>query len=68
METGNGILQYLDMEQRMKIANECGITTRQQVYNIATGKSKNFVLLQKLVEKAEENRRLIDRAKELTAA
>lgn len=68
MATENGILKYLDMEERMEIAKSCNITTRQQVYLVATGKSKNMTLYRKLVEKAEQNRQLLDRALKLTAA
>lgn len=59
------ILRFTDTEQRMKIAREYGVTTRQQVYNILRGKSKNFSLLQRLLHQAEENKQLQERALEL---
>jgi hypothetical protein len=60
-----GLLDWLDAEQRMEIARAFGVTSRRQVYNIIMGNSKNFQLLTRLTEKAEENKRLYDRARAL---
>lgn len=62
------ILVWLDYSQRMEIALKHGVKTRQQVYNIVTGKCKNYELLNELIEKAEYNKGLRDRAKQLAAA
>lgn len=64
----NGILKYLEKEQCMEIARSCGVTTYRQVAYVASGESQNLILLQKLVEKANENKRLLDRALELSTA
>lgn len=64
----DAIYQWLDYNQRMQIARELGVTSRRQVYNVLTGKSKNFELLARLVEAAEHNKQLYERAKQLEAA
>lgn len=61
----HSILQWLDHDQLMEIALQHGVTSRRQVYNIIYGKSKNFILLEKLVERAEKNKQLHDRARQL---
>ena len=59
------LLNWIDAEQRMEIARAYGVTSSRQVYNIIMGKSKNFALLAKLTEKAEENKKLFERARAL---
>jgi hypothetical protein len=56
---------WLDSNQRMEIARAHGVTSRRQVYNVMNGISKNYDLLKALVEKAEENKALYERARQL---
>lgn len=63
--TAAAILKYTDAVQRMEIAMSEGITSRQGVYNVIYGKTKNWKLLTRLIEKAEFNKNLELRAKQL---
>lgn len=59
------VLKWLDYSQRMTIARQHGIKSRRQVYNVVMGKSQNFTLLEALIEKAEQNKKLYERSKQL---
>ena len=63
-----GILDWLTHSEKMTIARDHGVTSERQVYNIIMGRSKNFPLLTALTEKAEANRHLRERARQLEAA
>lgn len=63
-----GILKWLDHAQTMEIAKKHCVKSRRQVYNVIMGVSKNFALLDELTAKAEENKKLQDRAKQLENA
>lgn len=63
-----GILEWTTFEERMKIAKEEGVTSRHGVNNIISGRSKNFILLNRLLEKAEYNKQLEQRSKQLETA
>jgi len=59
------IKTWTDHNERMEIAREVGITTRQQVSNVMRGKNKNFILLQRLIAKAKENLKAVEEARAL---
>ena len=59
------IRDWTDARQRMKIAREFGITSSSQICNVINGKTPNFTLLNKLIEAAENNKKLIERARKL---
>jgi predicted XRE-type DNA-binding protein len=55
------VKRYLQKNDLTEIAQEVGIT-RSQVSNVLAGRSKNFKVLAKLVERAEGNKALTQRA------
>lgn len=60
-----GILDWTTHEERLEIAREEGVTSRQGINNIISGRSKNFRLLNRLTERAERNKNLVPRSKQL---
>ena len=72
IQTKQTIWTYTDFRERMTIAKSFGISSRQTIHNLfhpdAEKRTKNFALLRALIEKAEENKALIERAKNIEAA
>lgn len=56
------ILRWITKEERRKIMKEFGIKSDQHIYNIANLKSNNYPVLQKVVELAEHNKMLTEKA------
>lgn len=52
------ILEWTDKRQRKAIALEVGITTTQQIMNVIKGRSRNFILKNRLIEQAKINKKL----------
>lgn len=57
--------QYLQKNDLSEIAEEVGIT-RPQVSNVLAGRSKNWKVVEKLIERAERNKALMNRANSIT--
>lgn len=64
-EVRAAINKWTTTEQRMIIAKEFGVYTLRQVHRICSGHSKNFEILTALIEKAEANKKLFERAHNL---
>lgn len=56
-----------DFDERMAVAKELGIRSRQTISNLfhhnPSKRTKNIALLKALIEKAEQNRAVIEKAK-----
>lgn len=60
-----GIYEWTDRNQRMKIAAKFGVTSSHQVRRIIMGQCQNFELLAALIEQAEKNKALTERNEKL---
>lgn len=61
-ELSAAIRKWTTVRQRLEIAKEFGVYSTRQIYNVINFRSKNFELLERLVQKAEENKNLMNRA------
>ena len=56
--------QYLQKGDLTEIAGEAGVT-RAQVSNVLAGRSKNWEIVKKVLERAERNKQLADRGQSI---
>ena len=62
-----GLLRFIEHSRRKEIMRRHGITSDEQVRNVVRGICNNFPLLNDLIEEAEKNKRLIEKAREFEA-